>query len=445
MDDLTAMLEAIGVASVQELFSDIPKEVLLDRELRLPGPLAEWELLSHLRTVASRNVSTVEMPHFLGAGCYDHHVFAAAQSLLSRGEFLTAYTPYQPELSQGTLQAMFEFQSYVCRLTGMDVANSSMYDGATALGEAVFMAQRILPTRPRVIISGAVHPHYRAVVRTVTKPLDLEILEVRPDPCWNTDWDQILRLVTEGTCCVVLQSPNFFGTIEELDGMAMVVEKTHALGALVVFVVVETTSLGLLKPPGELGADIVVGEGQPLGLPMAFGGPHLGLFATRGDLLRQMPGRLVGRTKDSRGSTGYVLTLATREQHIRRERATSNICTNQSLCALAMTVHLALLGPSGLRALARRCAQLAHQAMEALSRLPGLEIRQRRVYNEFVVKTPVEPRRINEALLKKGMLGGLDLGRMDKSWDGHWLVCFTEKHTSEQVRDLAEAVSEVLG
>lgn len=440
-----SMLEAIGVESIQELFADIPEAARLGRELRIPGPLAEWELLAQLRRMASKNVSSAHATHFLGAGCYDHHVFAAVRSLVGRGEFFTAYTPYQPELSQGTLQAMFEFQTYVCRITGMEVANSSMYDGATALAEAVLMAQRIQPGKRRVVMSAAVHPEYRAVVRTITAPLGLEILDVEPDPSWSTDWEATEELINEQTSCVVLQNPNFFGTIEELDGFRRVEERIHALGGMLVAVVVETTSLGLLKPPGELGADIVVGEGQPLGLPMAFGGPHLGLFATKGAFLRQMPGRLVGQAQDSRGQRGYVLTLATREQHIRRERATSNICTNQSLCALAMTIHLALLGPQGLRALASRCTELAHQAMETLAQIPGLEIPQSRVYNEFVVRTPVPPRQLNGHLLGMGMVGGVDLGQFCRGWNNNWLLCFTEKHTMEDIQRLAGALREILG
>jgi glycine dehydrogenase subunit 1 len=439
------MLRAIGVESTEELFTDIPEQVRLRAELNLPGPLREWELVAHLRSMASCNASSVETPHFLGAGCYDHHVFCATKSLIRRGEFFTAYTPYQPELSQGTLQATFEFQTYVCLLAGMEVANASMYDGATALAEAVLMAQRIRPGRQRVVISGGVHPEYRAVVRTMTDPLGLELMEIEPDPSWQTDWKKLRDSITADTSCLVLQNPNFFGTIEDLEGLRGAQEAIHRVQGLFILVVVETTSLGLLRPPGELGADIFVGEGQPLGLPMAFGGPHLGLLATKEAFLRQMPGRLVGQSHDSRGRRGFVLTLATREQHIRRERATSNICTNQALCALAMTIQLALLGPAGLREVAVRSSQMTHRAIHELARVPGLEIGQKRVYNEFVVRTPMDPGELNRELLARGMVGGLDLGRLNPAWKGNWLLCFTEKNSLEHLQRLASALKEVLG
>ncbi len=438
------MLDFIGVKSLEELFREIPEQARLSRELDLPGPLLEWELLAHLRNMASSNVHSLEATHFLGAGCYDHHVFSATKSLIRRGEFFTAYTPYQPELSQGTLQAMFEFQSYVCRLAGMEVANASMYDGATALAEAILMAQRLRPGRTRVVISGALHPEYRAVVRTITHPLGLELLEVEPDSSWETHWERVQACINPQTCCLVLQNPNFFGTIEDMYQLQEAGEAIHRVEGLLILVVVETTSLGLLRPPGELGADIFVGEGQPLGLPMSFGGPHLGLLATKEAFLRQVPGRLVGLSHDSRGKRGYVLTLATREQHIRRERATSNICTNQALCALAVTIQLALLGPLGLKEVALRSSQAAFTAMEALAGLPGLAIPQRRIYNEFVVQTPVEPGLLNRELLNRGIMGGLDLGRFNPAWKGKWLLCCTEKSSREDISKLVSSLEELL-
>jgi len=441
---LRGMLREIGVNSVEDLFEDIPQEVRLRRKLDFPGPMAEWELMAHLRELSQKNISSLDAPHFIGAGCYDHHVFAAVKSLLKRGEFFTAYTPYQPELSQGTLQAMFEFQTFVVRLTEMEVANASMYDGATALAEAVLMAQRLRPERRKVILSKGVHFHWLQVVRTIVAPLELSLVEVETTESLETDWEAMGSCVDEDTICVVLQNPNFFGTIEDLREIQRLESQVHGAGALFVWAVVESTSLGLLKPPGQLGADIVVAEGQPLGLPMSFGGPHLGLFATREKYLRQMPGRLIGQTVDQEGKRGFVLTLATREQHIRRERATSNICTNQALCALAVTIHLALLGPTGLREIASRSARMAQKALEALREIPGVEIPQRRVYNEFVVRIPGDLEEINRALLRRNMVGGFNLGRLDPAWKGNWLLAFTEKNTEEQILELSQILRESL-
>ncbi|MEJ5378025.1 MAG: aminomethyl-transferring glycine dehydrogenase subunit GcvPA [bacterium] len=438
------MMDFIGISSLEELFQEIPEQVRLEEELDLPGPMREWELLAHLRSMAGRNISSQDMVNFLGAGCYDHHVFSAVKSLIRRGEFFTAYTPYQPELSQGTLQAMFEFQTYVCRLSGMEVANASMYDGASALAEAVLMAQRLRPGRSRVVISGAVHPEYRAVVRTMTHPLGLQLLEVEPDSSWETCWEKLEDSVTPETSCLVIQNPNFFGTIEDLEGIQRAKRAIERVGGLLIFLVVETTSLGLLRPPGELGADIFVGEGQPLGLPMSFGGPHLGLLATKEIFLRQMPGRLVGQSTDNRGRRGFVLTLATREQHIRRERATSNICTNQSLCALAMTIQLALLGPEGLKEIAVRSSEAARCTMEALEGLGGMVIPQKRIYNEFVVRSAFDPLRLNMELLKRGIMGGVDLGRFSPAWKGNWLLCCTERTSPQDIDKLLGCLRDIL-
>lgn len=443
--DVDRMLRAIGVSSIHELFEDIPREFRLQRPLEIPGPLAEWELMEHMRSLASRNLSSSGLVWLLGAGCYNHHVFAAVEEITKRAEFLTAYTPYQPEASQGTLQALFEFQTYVARLTGMDVANSSMYDGATALAEATLMAARLLPERKRVVMPTTVHPIYRKVVRTIVAPLGLEIVEPRPDGAWDTNWKDVKALLDQGTCCLVVQNPNFFGTIEDLNSVAEAISEVHRVGGLAIYLVIETTSLGLLRPPGELGADIVVGEGQSLGLPMAFGGPHVGLFATRRRFLRQMPGRVVGQTVDSTGQRGYVLTLATREQHIRREKATSNICTNQALCALAMAAQLALLGPQGLRAIAVKSAQMAREAIKALVGLPGVKVTQKRVYNEFVVWLSADIDELNRRLLERGIVGGLNLGRFCRDWEGNWLLAFTEKNCLEDIKALTEVVRELAG
>lgn len=443
-ETLEGMLRQIGVGSIEDLFEDIPWEVRLKRKLNFPGPMTEWQLMAHLRELSQRNISSIHAPHFIGAGCYDHHVFAVVKALIKRGEFSTPYTPYQPELSQGTLQAMFEFQTFVVRLTGMEVANASMYDGATALAEAVLMAQRLRPDRKKVVLSKGIHPHWLQVVRTIVAPLELQMVEAEVTQTFDTHWEAMESSVDEETICVVVQNPNFFGTIEDLNRLESIQYRIRDSGALLVWAVGETTSLGLLKPPGELGADIVVGEGQPLGLPMSFGGPHLGLLATREKYLRQMPGRLIGQTVDQRGRRGFVLTLATREQHIRRERATSNICTNQALCALAVAIHLSLLGPKGLREIASRSALMARKTMEALKDIPGVEIPQRRVYNEFVVKVPVDPDEINKRLLEKKIVGGLNLGRLEPHLKGNWLLALTERNTEEQIQELSKSVREAL-
>ncbi len=430
---LEKMLRRIGVGSVDELFADIPDTLRLKGDLDLPGPLPEWELIRSLRELAERNSPVGRMVSFLGGGCYDHHIPAAVRHLLGRSEFATAYTPYQPEVSQGTLQAIFEFQTYMARLTGMDAANASMYDGASALAEAVLMAQRLRPDRRRVLLSGTVHPEYRQVVRTLTRPLDLEIVEPPPTETLEADWERLFHKLNEDTSCVVIQNPNFFGTIENLSALRETARRVQEARALFIVSVVEPISLGVLLPPGECGADIVVAEGQSLGIPPSFGGPHLGIFATRKELVRQMPGRLVGQTQDRRGNRGFVLTLATREQHIRRERATSNICTNQSLCALASTIYLALVGRLGLEAISALNIQRAHEAMDAIQAIPGFQVVQNRTFNEFVVRPPVAPERLNERLLREGILGGLDLSRLDPEWDGLWLFCCTERTSREDL------------
>lgn len=442
--DLQEMLERIGVSSVDGLFADIPDAVRLRHPLKVPGPLAEWDLHRHLRGLADKNQALSQLITFLGGGCYDHHVPSAVNHLLRRSEFYTAYTPYQPEVSQGTLQAIFEYQTYVVRLTGMEVANASMYDGATALAEAVLMAQRARPGREKVVISKTVHPEYRQVVHTLIRPLDLNIVEPQATETLEADWPKLMNLVDGETSCVVLQNPSFFGTIEDLAAIKRLAQKARKVEALFIVVVVEPISLGVLVPPGYYGADIVVAEGQSLGIAPSFGGPHLGMFATRAALVRQMPGRLVGQTRDRRGKRGYVLTLATREQHIRRERATSNICTNQSLCALTATIYLSLLGRCGIQNLALLNMHRAHQAMEGLDGLTAFKVLQKRCFNEFVVKTPISPTVLNERLLKKGILGGLDLSKFGPSWKGHWLLCCTEKTRAEDVERLLEVIREVI-
>jgi glycine dehydrogenase subunit 1 len=441
---LEEMLREIGVLSVEDLFADIPETLRLKGELDLPGPLPEWELMRALREMSERNTPLGRAVSFLGGGCYDHHIPAAVKHLIGRSEFATAYTPYQPELSQGTLQAIFEFQTSMARLTAMEVANASMYDGASALAEAVLMAQRLRPGRRRVILSGTVHPEYGQVVRTLTRPMGLEIVSPPPSESLESDWERLLQGLNSEASCLVVQNPNFFGTMEDLSALQETARRAHEVEALFIVMVAEPISLGVLLPPGEYGADIVVAEGQSLGIPPSFGGPHLGIFATREELVRQMPGRLVGQTQDRRGNRGFVLTMATREQHIRRERATSNICTNQSLCALAATVYLALLGPRGLQTVAALNLQRTHEAMEAIQEVPGFRVLQGRIFNEFAVRPPVPPAQLNERLLPKGILGGLDLSRFDSAWDGLWLLCCTERTSREDVARLVQALWEAV-
>jgi glycine dehydrogenase subunit 1 len=346
--DRQTMLKTIGVKSIEDLFSDVPARVRFPK-LNLPEPLSEMETLREMMDLAEANADAQHYPLFLGAGAYNHFSPSLIHQLLLRGEFLTAYTPYQPEISQGTLQAIFEYQSMVCALTGMEAANASHYDGATSMAEAVIMAySHSREKRAKVVLSPAIHPQYRAVARTYTQGMGLHLVG---DEDARTDLPALLKLVDQDTALVIVQSPNFFGQVENLEGVAA---QVHAAGALLC-VVAEPISLGLLKPPGAYGADIVVGEGQPLGIPLSYGGPYLGFFATRKDYVRKMAGRLVGEAKDRDGRTGYVLTLATREQHIKREKATSNICTNQGLMALAATMYLATLGKNGLRQVAN-CA-----------------------------------------------------------------------------------------
>ena len=423
--DRRAMLERIGVASVDALFDDIPARVR-DPDLTLPPPLSEQELTRELAQIAARNRSVAEMPCFLGAGAYRHFIPSVVDHVIRQGAFATSYTPYQPEISQGTLQSIFEFQSLVCELTGMDVANAGMYDGASALAEACLMAVRITG-RSRLALLSTVNPSYQRVVRTYAKGHALPVDVMTPDEA----------ALSEKHACLVVQQPNFFGCLEDVASLA---RHAHDAGALYV-VVPEATSLGMFRPPGEYGADIVVAEGQPLGIPLSFGGPYVGLFATRRAHVRQMPGRLVGRTKDVEGRTGYVLTLQTREQHIRRERATSNICTNEQLCALAATVYLCALGKQGLRRVAELCYHKAHYAAGRIEALPGYSLPQSGTFfQEFVVRCPRPPREVNAALLERGIIGGLDVSEQVE--DG-MLLCVTEMNSREEIDALVDALGEI--
>src|SRR5262245_21382465 len=396
------MLEEIGCRKIEELFDQIPEKLRLSEPLGVGPPASEPDLLEYFRTLATRNAA--DHLSFLGAGAYSHFTPVIIDTLISRSEFFTAYTPYQPELSQGTLQAVFEFQTMICQLTGMEVGNASMYDGSTAVDEAVLMAERITD-RPRIIIADSVHPQYREVVAAYTKSLDLNI-EYAPHTEAGTLDRESLKL-DRNTGAVVVQSPNFFGCIEEIQAIS---EACHSVGALLIVAIAEPLSLGALKPPGACGADIVVGEGQSLGIPLGFGGPYLGLFASREKYMRQMPGRLVGEAYDAEGRRGFVLTLSTREQHIRREKATSNICTNQGLCALMATIYLSTLGRRGLQEVARQNMEKARYAAMEISRLRGFSLRFKApFFNEFVVRTPRPATEVTRLLAEQKIIGGVAL------------------------------------
>ncbi|HEY8490982.1 MAG TPA: aminomethyl-transferring glycine dehydrogenase subunit GcvPA [Dehalococcoidia bacterium] len=425
--DRRAMLERIGVETADRLFDDIPA-AFRRPALNLPPALSEPELMAELTALAERNVHANGVPCFMGGGAYRHYVPSVVRHLTGRGEFATAYTPYQPEISQGTLQAIFEFQSMVCELTGMDVANAGMYDGAEALAEACLMAVHVTGRR-RIALLSTVNPLYRHTVLTFAAGQDLEVDVVEPGHV----------LLTEEHACLAVQQPNFFGYLEDLAGLS---QAAHAAGALYV-VGVDPISLGLFRPPGDYDADIVVGEGQPLGSPLNFGGPYLGLFACKERFLRQMPGRVVGRTTDVDGRTGYVLTLQAREQHIRRERATSNICTSEALVALAATVYLTAVGRRGLRRVAELCYHKAHYAAERIAALPGYRLPLRGTFfKEFVVECPAPPAEVNRHLLRRGILGGVDVS--DQVRNG-LLLCVTELNSRDEIDRLAAALGELGG
>jgi glycine dehydrogenase subunit 1 len=435
--DRVEMLAEIGVERIEDLFHDVPAAHRFP-PVNLPEPLSEMELMAELRALSEENLDVDHLPCFLGAGAYNHYLPRIVDQVISRSEFYTAYTPYQPEVSQGTLQTIFEYQSMICALTGMEVANASHYDGATSTAEAVIMAfNAARGRRQKVILSPAVHPEYRAVVRTYTQGMGMDIVGDQDPAAVISD---LVGLLDQQTACLVIQYPNFFGQIEELEGLA---DKVHAVKAMLV-VVADPVSLGLLRPPGDYGADIVVGDGQALGNGLNYGGPHIGFFACRDKDVRKMAGRLVGQTVDAEGKRGYVLTLSTREQHIRRERATSNICTNQALCALAMAVHMAALGPHGLRRLAEICYHKAHYAARCISELDGYTlVGDKPFLKEFVVRCPAPVRAINDYLLQEwGILGGYDLGRDYPGRENQMLVCVTEVIRREEIDALVDALAE---
>ncbi len=438
--DRRAMLAAIGVDSLDALFHDVPAAARLAAELALPDHADELSVERAIAEMAAENLSAAAAPFFIGAGAYRHHVPATVDHLIQRGEYLTAYTPYQPEVSQGTLQAMFEFQTQVALITGMEVANASMYDGATACAEAIMMANRVTRRR-RAVLSGGLHPHYREVARTHARFLGFELDAAPPDP---TGAEDLGARIGAETSCVVVQNPGFFGHLRDHAALA---EACHAAGALLVVAVTEAVSLGAVTPPGEIGADIVAAAGQSLGLALNFGGPHVGLFASLERHLRQMPGRLAGQTVDVDGRRGWVLTLSTREQHIRRQKATSNICTNSGLCALAFTIHLALLGEDGYRRLAALNHATAARLAERLGAVPGVALLTEAFFNEFSLDLGRPAAPVVEALAARRILGGVPASRLypeRPELENLLLVAATETNTEAEIDALAAALAELL-
>jgi glycine dehydrogenase subunit 1 len=441
--DREAMLRAIGVERLEDLFNDVPEKhrfPILD----LPPALTEMEAIAELQGIASANESSRDLISFLGAGAYNHYTPAAVDMILRRGEFYTAYTPYQPEVSQGTLQAIFEYQSLIAALTGMEVCNASHYDGATAVAEAVSMAYaHFRGKRTKIVLSPALHPQYRETVRTYNSGSPIRLTGDEAGADLAAGPQALIPLIDGNTALVIVQYPDFFGRIYDFSALA---EVAHAAGTLLA-VSVYPTALGLLKPPGEMGADIVTGEGQPLGIPLSYGGPYLGMFATRKEYVRKMAGRLVGETVDNRGQRAYVLTLTAREQHIRREKATSNICTNQGLMALASTVYLGLLGKHGLRQVAELCYHKAHFAAERIASLPGYALKyEAPFFNEFVVRCPAPAAEINAQLLERGILGGYALAQDfpgAPDFQNDLLVAVTEMNSRDEIELLADTLSEI--
>lgn len=446
-EDRQAMLGVIGAASVDDLFVDVPEAA------RLSGPIAglplhqsEQQVERQLNRLARMNQAAGDQPFFLGAGAYKHHIPASVDHIIQRGEFLTSYTPYQPEIAQGTLQALFEFQTQVARLYGCEVANASMYDGSTACWEAIVMARRIT-RRGKALLSAGLHPHYVSVCQTMAKFTGDDLRTAHPtltDGAPGDDGAALIEAIDAGTSCVVVQYPNILGHVADLSEIAAA---AHARGALLIAVVTEPVALGLLKAPGEMGADIVVGEGQGIGVGLQFGGPYVGLFACAEKHVRQMPGRLAGETVDAAGQRGYVLTLSTREQHIRREKATSNICTNSGLCALAFSAHMTLLGGKGLHALAALNHALAVAAAERLAKVPGVELVNGPFFNEFTLRLSKEARPVVRHMADRGVLGGVSLGRLYPgvaALEKGLVVAVTETSTDEDVAALADALEEAL-
>ncbi|HEX2256832.1 MAG TPA: aminomethyl-transferring glycine dehydrogenase subunit GcvPA [Afifellaceae bacterium] len=438
--DRADMLAAIGAGSIDDLFADVPAGKLMEGLLDLPRRQSELEVSRSLRAIAARNRPASDGAFFIGAGAYRHNIPAAVDHLVQRSEFLTSYTPYQPEISQGTLQYLFEFQTQVANLTGCEAANASMYDGSTATAEAVLMAHR-LTRRHKSVLSGGLHPHYRAVVETLSATASEGVTALQPDPHGTED---IVAAIDDDTACIVVQTPSFYGQLIDL---APIAEAAHAKGALLVAVFTEAVSLGLLEPPGAKGADIVAGEGQSIGNALSFGGPYVGLFATRSRFLRQLPGRLCGETLDAEGRRAFVLTLSAREQHIRREKATSNICTNSGLCSLAFTVHMTLLGEKGLSLLARINHAKACRLADRLATVPGVEVLNRAFFNEFTIRLPCSAAPIVEALAERGVMAGVPVSRLEPDRPDLadlMVVAATETVTDADIELYGRTLAEVL-
>ena len=437
--DRAEMLGVIGVAGIDDLFVDVPAAARRSGPVDLPKHMGELEVEREVSALATKNRAAGAGPFFCGAGAYKHHVPASVDHLIQRSEFLTSYTPYQPEIAQGTLQVLFEFQTQVAALTGMDVANASMYDGSTGAAEAVMMAARIT-RRKKAIFSGGLHPHY---ARTIETSAHVAGIDTVAQPAAVDGEADVIAAIDADTACVVVQTPNVFGTATDVSEIAKAAQEA---GALLIVVVTEVVSLGLVKSPGAMGADIVVCEGQSIGNGLNFGGPYVGLFATRDKYVRQMPGRLCGETIDAEGRRGYVLTLSTREQHIRRDKATSNICTNSGLCALAFTIHMSLLGETGLRQLAAINHARARQLKDALAKVAGVEVLTSRFFNEFAVRLPKPAAGVVEALVAKGVIGGVPYSRLAPTagMDDVLLVAATETVTASDIDQFAKALTEVL-
>ncbi len=435
-EDRASMLDTVGAPTIDALFADVPADKLLTELPDLPRRQGEAAVERMLTRMAARNVAAGSVPFFVGAGAYRHHVPASVDHLIQRSEFLTSYTPYQPEIAQGTLQMLFEFQTQVANLTGMEIANASMYDGSTGCAEAVLMAHRIT-RRNKAVLSGGLHPHYAEVARTLARMAGDETTSLPPDVLARED---LAAQVDSTVSCVVVQSPDAFGNLRDLAPLAA---KCHAHGALLIAVVTEAVSLGLVEPPGAMGADIVVGEGQSIGNALNFGGPYVGLFATRQKYVRQMPGRLAGETRDADGERGFVLTLSTREQHIRREKATSNICTNSGLCALAFSIHMTLLGERGLRALARVNHAGAVRLADMLAATPGVEVLNETFFNEFTLRVKADAADLVERLARRGVLAGVPVSRLlpGAGLDDLLLVATTETNTDEDRAALVDALA----
>ena len=433
--DLAEMLRTVGIGRMEDLADVLPDALRLKRDLDLPSPLSEMELIQKLRFLSEAGKHGKSMVSFLGAGAYDHFTPSVVDHVLRRSEFYTAYTPYQPEVSQGTLQAVFEFQTLICQLTGMDIANASVYDGASAVAEAVLMGQRV-KGKKKCLLARSVHPEYRAVTHTYTHPLGLERVPVSFTHEGTLDLEALEKSLSKDVSSVVIQQPNFFGCLEDVERIARL---AHAHDALLVVALAEPLSLALLEPPGALGADIVVGEGQSFGNAVSFGGPYIGFFASKENFLRSMPGRLVGETVDLEGRRGFILAVATREQHIRREKATSNICTNQALCALAVLVYLTIMGKEGLRELAEINLSKCEYAKRRLAESRPLRFAAP-TFNEFVISLKGDPDQILKRLSEQGILGGLALKRFYPEMRNEVLICITEKHSREDIDRLAQGL-----